>query len=214
MRPLEVRSFFEKYIFMSIKMKFKVVHDDNNIYLVEDLTKGQTSSSSCGKWILRRIKKVIIIILLAASSFAAPKMVDRIPAFRNENLESTGTMPLLQIENSNTGISENTSESVVKINILETRLSNGKGKNLVYQVLFWMYLLFPFVAIVGLTILLIKDDSGIRYEKLDMLNKIRDRICAENFVESDYESSRQIKAVKSSIKARLLEHYMDCITEI
>lgn len=204
---------------MSIKTKLKVTHEGNNIYSGEDLAKEQTGTSGFRKWIARRTEKSIIFILLvlldAAIFVAASKMIGEISILRNESLKTSGTTLLSQTENSSIEVSENIPERIIKIDTSETKsVKEDSNMKFLCQVLFVLSFLFPLSTIIGLTILLVRDESGIRYEKLDMLNDLSHKIIAEEFSERDYETSRQIKAIEKSIKSDLLKHYMNCITEI
>ena len=77
------------------------------------------------------------------------------------------------------------------------------------------------VTLFVLIVFLVKDDSGVRYAKLDELHSIKEKLLADGFPDSfgentETESSDRNKTTKSKTSNRtaLLMHYMDCVTEI
>lgn len=77
------------------------------------------------------------------------------------------------------------------------------------------------VTLFSLIIYIIKDDSGVRYAKLDELHSIKEKLLSDDFPDSfgentETESSDRKKTTKSKTSNRtaLLMHYMDCVTEI
>ena len=99
------------------------------------------------------------------------------------------------------------------------------------KVFFYHILCIVFVIVLGVTVtvllmLLIKDDSGIRYEKLDELKKVKEKLidiinCQETILEEEIieknsmpEKTKTTTRKPKSIKADLLKHYMSCVTDI
>ena len=79
------------------------------------------------------------------------------------------------------------------------------------------------IVIGVLCAILLKDNSGIRYEKLDMLQPLRDsllkKIDTNEFSKETVETKSQTATEKETLTKvystpDLLKHYMNCITEI
>ncbi len=100
------------------------------------------------------------------------------------------------------------------------------------KVFFYHVLCIVFIIVLGITVMvllaiLIKDDSGIRYEKLDELNSIKDKLLECNSeiawgknkdvtktVANEKDKSTEITTKRIYNRADLLKHYMNCITDI
>lgn len=104
--------------------------------------------------------------------------------------------------------------------------SKSSEKVFLYHVLCIVFIIVLGVTVTVLLAILIKDDSGIRYEKLDELAEIRNNliesisyketVLEEETIEKNLtsEQSKTITRNQKSIKADLLKHYMSCITDI
>lgn len=98
-----------------------------------------------------------------------------------------------------------------------------------YQILCMVFIICLTVTLISLITLLIRDDSNIRYEKLDMLNEAKEDLVEilsykekdterkekhnENSVDKNDKASEKTTSEKS-IKAGLVKHYMSCVSEI
>lgn len=103
----------------------------------------------------------------------------------------------------------------------------GSKKVFLYHVLCIVFIIILGVTVTVLLMLLIKDDSGIRYEKLDELNSIKDKLLECNTeiawgknkdvtktVANEKDGSAEITTKKVDNRTDLLKHYMSCVTDI
>lgn len=203
---------------MSKKMKLRVIPNTNNEYEVE-LISGENKKVGFPAWVSRRIGKafvVLLIVSLASSSFyTSTKLLDKIDA------QNTAE-PLVQTvsEQPNAEISLTNSEVKIKGGFKPTSTISG-NISLFYKVAFLFVILSVPLAIIVLACFLIKDDSAIRYEKLDKLSEISDFLSELNFSESNTETRTSIGGnnpskteTSKSIKQDLVNHYTNSISEI
>ncbi len=103
--------------------------------------------------------------------------------------------------------------------------SNRNGRVFLYHILCIIYICALATTITTLLVMLLKDDSAIRYEKLDMLKEASKTFNCQNFNEYEEtstsetngetkDSKKTITTTKKSIKKDLIKHYMSCISEI
>lgn len=100
------------------------------------------------------------------------------------------------------------------------------------KVFFYHVLCIVFIIVLGITVMvllaiLLNDDSGIRYEKLDGLNSIKDKLLEYDsktswgedtnetiIIKNKKDKSTEITTKRIYNRADLLKHYMNCITDI
>ncbi|MBR4322532.1 hypothetical protein [Treponema sp.] len=197
------------------KLKLKVIPNGNNEYTVEiegSTVKGicQCIKSFCS-CLVRNFTRLIIMMLLVLSFIFTAFF------FRDEK------------SNFDSDASYLAEKSVVTT---KTDLQNERkitGIKFKSQSLYLLYFIIFTVTDITLLVLFVKDDSGLRYAKLEELRTIRENIDTfENsidkkntIVEEKTKKCAQKTTVtttkttsETSNRANLLKHYMDCITEI
>lgn len=104
----------------------------------------------------------------------------------------------------------------------------GSKKVFLYHVLCIVFIIVLGVTVTVLLMLLIKDDSGIRYEKLDELNSIKDKLLECNteiawgknkdvtktVANEKNECTETTTTKKIYNRIDLLKHYMSCVTDV
>lgn len=184
---------------MRKKMKIKVVPDVNNEYTVEF---DKTFSKCFGSCLSHNCCRLVILILLVLSVFFTAFVFQRLK------------------ESSDTDISCLLEKSVEIQN--EQPISKIKLKPQFFGIIYFVILVLTDSVLV---VLFVKDDSYIRYAKLDALLSAMESI--DSFENSIDKKSTTVEektenstpktsntTTESSNRAALLKHYMSCVTEI
>lgn len=116
---------------------------------------------------------------------------------------------------------------VIKILLKNYYSTNSNSKKIfLYHILCMVFIIVLGITLAVLLVMLLKDDSCVRFEKLDELARIRENLIEgisykevlleENTMENSSKSKTSKKNIKSSksIKAELVKHYMSCIADI
>ena len=175
-------------------------------------------SKRAGDWKARKTAKFIIllILLIVTTLFFSCKLWDFVSKLSEikESTTLTATYALQPEENSE-------GRSLEKVDINTT-----KPYFLVPSIAF---IVFYAAAVVVLLVLFAKDDSGIKFAKLDELHEIRDKILSYDIESLFSETTDETKTVshketdnstctkkttKKIDQSALLNHYMDCLVEI
>ena len=140
----------------------------------------------------------------------------------------------IQITNETTITADNLQDLDCKNKMLLKKSEHKTEKNFVYTVLYISFFVISGFVITIIFVLILKDDTGLRYAKLDELHSIKKKLlyCPNN-KKSDSETNiddnqleffnmdtstvygaKEKIITKTSNRAALLKHYMTCVTEI
>lgn len=200
---------------MSKKLEVKIFPKEDNKYIVEVNDVFCERFCSCIKSLLlclcHNCCRLVILILLVMS------IVYTVFVFQKAKESSDSDTRCLV---------EKTEEMPKGISQSEQTITTIKLKS---QSFYFLYFIILVLTDTALIILFIKDDTGIRYAKLNELSSIKDKI--DNFRDSHDKNNTTVEektenciqkatvtnsktTTETSNRAALLKHYMDCLVEI
>lgn len=195
---------------------------------------------SFSKWINRFLWKLAVIVLLGLILLfsytvlsTALKATDQIfyesvnESQSAEDNSETKEEPVAKTTYRTTVIQNSVNTTIQKP---ETSEKKHISKYFLYHILCIVFIIVLGVTVTVLLLVVVKDDSGIRYEKLDALCSVEDKIiklsdsvdknktAIEEKPEQNCNGSEKVTKTTTdtatSNYATLLKHYMNCITEI
>lgn len=178
-----------------------------------------------GKWGNRSLGKIVVVVLVFF--MIVYSIIVLITVFNTKEqllYESQSSREYSEKVCCSIGESQSEHEPVQKC------CCNNKGsvKIFLYHVICIVFIIVFGVTVTVLFMLLIKDDSGIRYEKLDELNSIKDKLLECNseiawgknkdvtktVANEKNECTETTTTKKIYNRIDLLKHYMSCVTDI
>lgn len=195
---------------------------------------------TCCKWIRRSFWKIAVIVLIGVILWfsntvlsTALKATDQI-FYESVNESQSAEDNSETKEEPVTKTTYRTAEIQNSVNttIQKPKTSEKKhiSKYFLYHILCIVFIIVLGVTVTVLLLVVVKDDSGIRYEKLDALCSVEDKInklsgsvdkkktTIEGKTEQNCNGSEKVTKTTTdtvtSNYAALLKHYMNCITEI
>lgn len=195
---------------------------------------------SFSKWINRFLWKLAVIVLLGLILLfsytvlsTALKATDQIfyesvnESQSAEDNSETKEEPVAKTTYRTTVIQNSVNTTIQKP---ETSAKKHISKYFLYHILCIVFIIVLGVTVTVLLLVVVKDDSGIRYEKLDALCSVEDKIiklsdsvdknktAIEEKTEQNCNGAEKVTKTTTdtatSNYAALLKHYMNCITEI
>lgn len=195
---------------------------------------------SFSKWINRFLWKLAVIVLLGLILLfsytvlsTALKATDQIfyesvnESQSAEDNSETKEEPVAKTTYRTTVIQNSVNTTIQKP---ETSEKKHISKYFLYHILCIVFIIVLGVTVTVLLLVVVKDDSGIRYEKLDALCSVEDKIiklsdsvdknktAIEEKTEQNCNGAEKVTKTTTdtatSNYAALLKHYMNCITEI
>lgn len=195
---------------------------------------------TCCKWIRRAFWKIAVIVLLGGILWFSKTVLTT--AFNDTNrvfYESVNENQSKEnySETKEEPVAKNTCRTTVIQKPANTKIQKPKtsekkhfSKYFLYHILCIVFIIVLGVTVTVLLLFVLKDDSGIRYEKLDALCSVEDKIntfsgsadknktTIEEKNEQNCNGAEKVTKTttdtETSNRAALLKHYMNCITEI
>ncbi|MBR4464751.1 MAG: hypothetical protein IKS40_09075 [Treponema sp.] len=193
------------------------------------------------KWLNRIFWKIVVVVFIAMSLFFAKAVLGNAFATKDQIFYES-----VEKAQASKDYFEVTEKEVTKTvcrttTVLQPETKTVKNPNskteqnnkrvFLYHLLCIIFIIALGVTITTLLIILMKDDTGLRYEKLDELHSIKDKLLGCDDKKYGTDTSTEIKELekrtlddKSSEKtsykseknnrADLLKKYMDCVVEI
>ncbi|MBQ6057033.1 MAG: hypothetical protein IJJ70_08165 [Treponema sp.] len=192
------------------------------------------------KWIDRFFGRVavivlILVVLMSSKTVLTTALNDFNRVFYESVNESQSTED--NSETKEETVAKATCRTTVIQNSVNTTIQKPEtsekkhiSKYFLYHILCIVFIIVLGVTVTVLLLVVVKDDSGIRYEKLDALCSVEDKInklsgsvdkkktSIEEKTEQNCNGSEKLTNTTTdtatSNYAALLKHYMNCITEI
>ena len=205
---------FRKVFVMSTKLKLTVLPKENNEYIVKFNDSFLDNLCCFGKCLSRNCCRLVILLLLVLS-FCLTIFVFR--NVKDMSFTDKGWFIEESVETIQHSLQHETKTTKIRFSP---------------QSFYLVYIIILVLTDTALIILFIKDDSGLRYAKLDELHSIKDKIdCFENSHDKNNTSVEEkqnllcnsaacqpvtTKTIRTETSNRtaLLKHYMSCIAEV
>jgi len=189
----------------------------------------------CFKWIRRSFWKIAVIVLIGGILWFSKTVLTT--AFNDTNRVFYESVKENYSETKEEPVAKTTCRTTVIQKPANTKIQKPKtsekkhfSKYFLYHILCIVFIIVLGVTVTVLLLVVLKDDSGIRYEKLDALCSVEDKIntfsgsadknktVIEEKTEQNCNGSEKVTKTTTdtatSNYAALLKHYMNCITEI
>ena len=198
----------------------------------------------CKCVVCRNLSKILVFLLICVILYFSKGVISKAMELNEQvfyadiqNLQSLSEhSKVLEVE-----IKKTTSCKTEKPQKSETKTvkrSNSSKDEQTKKVFLYHLLCIAYICVLGITIttlliILLKDDSGIRYEKLDELNEIKEKFFKEDFKNPVDKTEKEVKVVNSNMgtttsktktktkttettdnRVKLLKHYMSCVADI